>query len=67
MTGSKGTHLTSETVYESSEIAGAPQGSPQQLTMLVVKPEGGPTSEHETGTEELCEIKRDCHIGSVMA
>jgi hypothetical protein len=34
-------HLTSGTVYECSEIAGSPQGSPQQPTMLVVKLEGG--------------------------
>ncbi len=45
ITGSKGlTHWTSETVYECSEIAGSPQGSPQQPTMLVVKPEGGSTA-----------------------
>jgi hypothetical protein len=39
-------HWTSGTVYECSEIAGSPQGSPppppQQPTMLVVKLEGGP-------------------------
>jgi hypothetical protein len=43
MTGSKQVaHWTSETWYECSEIAGSPQGSPQQLTLLVVKLEGGP-------------------------
>ncbi len=30
------THWTSGTVYEWSEIAGSPQGSPQQPTMLIV-------------------------------
>jgi hypothetical protein len=50
MTGSKGlTHRTSETVCECSEIAGSPQGSPQQPTMLVVKPEGGLTASMKPG------------------
>jgi hypothetical protein len=45
MTGSKRVdQWTNGTVYECSEIAGSPQGSPQQLTMSVAKPEGGPAA-----------------------
>jgi hypothetical protein len=52
MTGSKGlTHWTSGTVYECSEIAGSPYGSPQQPTMSVVKPEGGPAASVKPGQE----------------
>ncbi len=40
---------------------------PQQPTMSVVKPEEGPAMEHETGTEELCEIKWDYHIVNTTA
>jgi hypothetical protein len=42
---------TSRTVYECSETAGSPQGSPQQPTTLVVKPEGGPVSSVKPGQE----------------
>ncbi len=43
MKGSKRVdHWTNGIVCEFSEIAGSPQGSPQQPTMLVVKPEGEP-------------------------
>jgi hypothetical protein len=50
MTGSKRvTHWTSETVYECSEIAGSPQGSPQQPTMSIVKPEGGSAARMKLG------------------
>jgi hypothetical protein len=35
-------HWTSDTWFKCSEIAGSTQDSPQQPTMLVVKPEGGP-------------------------
>ncbi len=42
-------HWASGTVYECSEIAGSPQGSPQQLTMSVVKPEGGPAASVKPG------------------
>ncbi len=50
MTGSKRVdHWTSGTVYECSENAGSPQGRPQQLTMLVVKPEGGPAGSVKPG------------------
>jgi hypothetical protein len=50
MTGSKRVdHWTSGTVYECSEIARSPQGSPQQPTMSVVKPEGGPVASVKLG------------------
>jgi hypothetical protein len=43
--GSKGlTHWTNEIVYKCSEIAGSPQGSPQEPTMSVVKQEEGPAA-----------------------
>jgi hypothetical protein len=47
-------HWTSGTVYECSEIAGSPQFYP--LTMLVVKPEGGPAASMKPG-QKSCEIK----------
>jgi hypothetical protein len=37
-------HWTSGTVFECSESAGSPQYSPQQLTMMVLKLEGGPAA-----------------------
>ncbi len=50
MTGSKRVdHWTSGTVYECSEIAGSPQGSPQQPAISVVKPEGGPPASVKPG------------------
>jgi hypothetical protein len=52
MTGSKRVDpWTSGTLYECSEIAGSPQGSPppSSLTMLVVKPEGGPAASVKPG------------------
>jgi hypothetical protein len=62
MTGSKRVdHWTSGTVYKCGEIAGSSQGSPPAVTMSVVKT-GRTCSEHETGTEELYEIKWDYHI-----
>jgi hypothetical protein len=58
MTGSKGlTHWTSETVYECSEIAGSPQGSPPAAELVGCEAGRRTCSESETGTEELCEIK----------
>jgi hypothetical protein len=42
-------HWTSGTVYECSETAGSPQGFPQQPTMSVVKPEGGPAASMKSG------------------
>jgi hypothetical protein len=63
MMGRKGvTHWTSETVYECSEIAGSPQGSPLAVDYVGCEAGRRTCSEHETGTEELCEIKWDCHI-----
>jgi hypothetical protein len=45
-------HWTSGTVYECSEIAGSRQGyPPQQLTMSIVKPEGGPAASMILGQE----------------
>jgi hypothetical protein len=44
-------HGTSETWWVWSEIAGSPQGSPQQLTSLVVKPEGRPAASMKPGQE----------------
>ncbi len=51
MTGSKWVdHWTSGNMYECSEIAGSPQvSSPQQPTMSVVKPEGGPAASMKPG------------------
>jgi hypothetical protein len=52
MTGSKWVdHWTSGTVYKCSENAGSPQGSPHQLTMSVVKLEGGPAASVKPGQE----------------
>jgi hypothetical protein len=45
-------HWTSVTMYICSDIAGSPQGSPPEVSYVVVKPEGGPCSERENGTEE---------------
>jgi hypothetical protein len=50
MTGSKWVdHWTSGTVCECSEIAGSPQGSPQQPFMSVVKPDVGPAASMKSG------------------
>ncbi len=52
MTGSKRVvHWTSETWCECIEVAGSPQGSPQQWTMSVVKPEGGPAANVKPGQQ----------------
>jgi hypothetical protein len=67
MMGSKRVyHWTSGTVYEYSEIAGSPQGSPQQLT-VGYEARRRTCSECETRTGELCEIKWEYHIVSTMA
>jgi hypothetical protein len=58
------THWTSETVYNCSEIAGSPQGSPPAADYVGCEAR---RSERETGTEELCEIKWDYHIVGTMA
>jgi hypothetical protein len=50
MTGSKWVdYWTIGTMYECSEIAGSPQGSPQQPNMSVVKSEGGPAASVKPG------------------
>ncbi len=50
MTGSKGlTHWTSETVYECSEIAGSPQGTPPAANYVGCEAEGGPASSVKPG------------------
>ncbi len=56
MMGSKGlTHWTSDTVYECSEIAGSPQGSPPAADYVDCEAGRKACSERETRTEE--EIK----------
>ncbi len=63
MTGSKGlTHWTSETVCQCCEIAGSPQGSPPAAEYVGSEAGRRTCSDHENGTEELCEIKWDYHI-----
>jgi hypothetical protein len=55
MTGSKRVnHWTSGTVCVCSEISGSPKGSPQEPTMSVVKPEGGPAASVKLG-QKSCE------------
>jgi hypothetical protein len=57
MTGSKRVvHWTRETWCQWSEIAGSPQGSPQQPTPSVVKLEGGPAASVKLG-QKSCVIK----------
>ncbi len=68
MTGSKGlTHWTSETVYECSEIAGSPQGSPPAADYVGCEAGRKARSKSEIGTKELCEIKWDYHIVGTAA
>ncbi len=68
MTGSKRVdHLTSRTVYECSEIAGSPQGSPLAADYVSCEARRRTCSQRETGTEELCEIKWDYHIVGTTA
>jgi hypothetical protein len=58
MMGSKQVdHWTSGTVYECSEIAGSPQGSPPAADYVGCEAGRRIYTKHETGTEELCEIK----------
>jgi hypothetical protein len=54
-------HWTSGTVYERSEIAGSPQGSPSAADYV------GCEAGRRGGTEELCEIKWDYHIVGTLA
>jgi hypothetical protein len=64
MTGSNG--WTTGTVYECSKIANSPQGSTPAADFG--REAGRRTcSEHETETEELCEIKWDYHIVTMTA
>ncbi len=68
MTGSKQVdHWTSGTVYECSEIAGCPQGSPPAANYVGCKVGRRTCSEHETRTEDLCEIKWDYNIVGTTA
>jgi hypothetical protein len=68
MTGSKWVdQWTSGTVYECSEIAGSPQGSPPAADYVGCEAGRRTCRERETGTEELCEIKWDYHIVGTMA
>ncbi len=60
-------HWTSGSVYECSEIAGYPQGSPVAADYVGCKAGRRTCSECETGTEELCEIKWDYHIVGTTA
>jgi hypothetical protein len=53
---------TTGTVCKCSEIAGSPQGSPPAADYVSCKAGRRTCSEHENGTEELCEIKSDYHI-----
>ncbi len=71
MMGSKQVdHWSSGTVYKCNEIAGSPQGSPpppSAANYVGCEAYRRTCSEHETGTEELCEIMWDYHIVSPMA
>ncbi len=68
MTGIKRVdHWTSGTVYECSEIAGSPQGSPPAADYMGCEARRRTCSKRETGTEELCEMKWDYHIVSTTA
>jgi hypothetical protein len=68
MTGSKWvTHWSSETVYECSEIAGFPPGSPPAADFVGCEAGRRTCSKHETGTEEIFEIKWVYHIFGMTA
>jgi hypothetical protein len=65
MTGSKWLdHWTSVAVYECSEIAGSPQGSPPAADYVGCEAGRRTCRERETRTEELCEIKWDYHMSA---
>jgi hypothetical protein len=67
-TGSKQVdHWTSGTMYECSEIASSPQGSPLACDYVGCEAGRRNCRELETGTEELCEIKWDYHIVGTTA
>jgi hypothetical protein len=68
MTGSKQVdHWISGTVCKCSEIAGSPQGSPPAADYVGCEARRRTCRECEIGTEKLCEIKWDYHIGGTMA
>jgi hypothetical protein len=54
-------------VYECSEIADSPQGSPPAANYVSCKAGRRTSSKLETGTEELPEIKGDYHIVDMKA
>jgi hypothetical protein len=60
-------HWTSETWCECSEITGSQQGSPPAANYVGCEARRRTCSEHETWTEELCEIKWDFHIVGTTA
>jgi hypothetical protein len=60
-------HWTSGIVYECSEIAGSLQSSPTAADYVGCEAERRTCSEHETRTEELCEMKWVYHIVGAMA
>jgi hypothetical protein len=60
-------HWTSGTVYECSDIAGSPQGSPPAADYVSCEAGRRTSSERKTGTKELSEIKWDYHIVSMTA
>ncbi len=67
MMGSKRVdHRTCGTVYEFSEIANSPQGS-HPADFVGCEAGRRTCSQHEIGTEELCEIKWDYHIVGMTA
>ncbi len=49
------------------ETAGSPQSSPTAADYVSCEAGRRTSSEHETGTEELSEIKWDYHIIGMMA
>ncbi len=55
-------HWTGGTVFECSEIAGSPQGSPPAADYVGSEAGRAICSERENGTGKLCEIKWDYHI-----
>jgi hypothetical protein len=68
MLGSKWVdYWTSGAVYECSESAGSPQGSPPAADYVGCEARRRTYSERETGTEELCEIKWEYHIVGTTA
>jgi hypothetical protein len=68
MTGSKRVdHWTSGTVYECTEIAGSPQGSPPAADYVGCEAGRRTCSMREARTGKLCEITWDYHIVGTTA